>query len=186
MKKSKIITIILILVVIINVLILISMIMKKSKTRGQSEIKSPTSQEYTQAKSLNIKNSSNLSNMDLGNIYKGDIYNYTNNYITKLLPDLYKQINDKTDFSFDYFSRKRSGVYKYSHIYKYDDYINLIDTMKSSGINFEEYETIEFVSCINNDDTIILNCELTYTGNKKIKLQLTYVNNEISETKLTM
>jgi hypothetical protein len=186
MKKSKIITILLVLVIIINVLIMIDLILKKAQKINQGSIKSAGSPEYTQPKTLNVKNSSNLSKMDLGYINKANLYDYTNKYVTKFLPDLYKQINEKVDFSNNYYKTKRTTIYNYSHIYKYADFVELIETMKKSGINFDEYKTIEFVSCINNDEKIILKCELTYEGDKKIDLQLTYLNGEIKETKLKM
>lgn len=184
MKKKKIIIMILVIIAIINILVLVLLINKKRKTVDPSKVLSPTSSEYIQAKSLKVKNSQNMSSMDLGSVSEIDILDYTNNYVTKLLPDLYKQINDGVDFSSAYFNRKKSVIYKYSHIYRYNDFMNLIETMKKSEINFDEYKTIEYLSCINNDNILIINCELTYEGDKTINLQITYVNNEINGTKL--
>lgn len=184
MKNKKIFIIFLVVVVIINILILVLLMTKKRESVNPDKIVSPVSSEYIQAKSLNIKNSANLSSMDIGDISETDMLNYAKNYVTKLLPDLYAQINNNVDFSKDYFARKKSAIYKYSHIYQYKDFMELINTMKKSDIDFDEYRTIEVLSCVTNDEGTIINCELTYSGDKTINLQIKYVNNKVSETKL--
>ena len=186
MKNKKIIVIILILVVVINILIFLLLVNKKRETVTPEKIVSPTSDEYIQTKSLNIKNSANMSSMELGRLSSMDVLGYAENYVVDFLPDLYAQINDNVEFTEQYFTRKKSAIYKYSHIYRYDDYKNLINTMKKSEINYDEYKTIEFISSINNGESVIINCELTYEGNKTINLQLTYVNGEINKTELKM
>ena len=184
MKKRKIIILIIVLILIANILMLILQINKKTYTVDESKIMSATSQDYIQAKSLYIINSTNMSAMDLGNVSDIDLLHYSNQYVTEFLPDIYSQINNNTDFTEEYFSRKKSIIYKYSHIYKYADFINLIDVMKNSEINFDEYETIEFISSVSNENSVVVNCELTYKGDKTINLQLTYVGSEIDGTKL--
>lgn len=184
MKKSRIVIIIFSLLIIINLLILILLINKKSGKIDEGRIMNSTSREYIQFKSLNVKNATNMSAMDLGYVSDIDMLHYANNYVTKFLPDIYAQINNNTDFTEEYFARKKATIYKYSHIYKYADFMQLIDTMKKSEINFDDYKTIEFISSTNNDNVVVVNCELTYEENKTVNLQLKYIGTEINETKL--
>jgi len=184
LNKRKIVILILTLLIIINVLCLILLINKKTKTIDEGRMMSSISEEYVQAKSLNVKNPSNISSMDLGGISDVDVLHYTNEYITEFLPNIYEQINNNTSFTQEYFNRKKATIHRYSNIYKYSDFIDLTKTMKECGINFDNYKAVEFISSTHSDEKVIIKCEITYEGEEKINLQLVYVGNEISETKL--
>lgn len=185
MKKTKIILAVILCILLINIIWLIVLLTHKTPEGEVTAIKSPASQTYNQTKNLKIKNPADILDMDLGDISSSKVLSYTQEYITKFLPEIYNEINANTVFNDEYFKENSSTINKYSNIKELSDFTKLVEKMKESNINFNNYESVEFVNSSSNNNSVTIRCSIYYEGvDKDIELVLNYLNGKIQSTSL--
>lgn len=182
MKKRNIIILLIVVLIIINLLLLVLMLRKNnSKT---DEPKTPTLEQYLNVKSLKIANPEDLRKMNFGKVARTDVLNYSNKYVTEFLPWIMGEVNKNVKFDSDYYKYNRVKIQKYSHIVTYEDFIDLVEKVKKSKINFENYTSIEYIKADIKENQLIIECKIYYEGGKTATLKITYIGTTLKETSI--
>lgn len=185
MKKSKYLIIIVVIILIINLLILIYLLRNKNNKETE-EIRSSTSlsNRNEDVRTLKIENISKFLELEITAEQQSYIIEYTNDFITKFLPEIYNDYQNNKVLDVSYFNKNKNRIYTYSKVYKYEDFENIVNVIKKSKINFNEFRSIEFVEVNLNENYIVFETKVYYDRDLFINLKMYFSDNQV--TKIVM